>query len=334
MSDKKAVLEAFHEHGNASAGARALNMPRTTFVSALKSAMSKKDSPVRFPVLPSGNMPINEVVEHLTKNSQAIIGAQEARKWIKVPVHIEGPMGVFYVGDPHVDDDGCNWTVLREHIAVIKKHRPYISTVGLGDYQNNWVGRLAHLYGNQETSAKTAWRLVEWLIKEMGFDLLLSGNHDMWSGAGDPLKWMARNAGAFTAEWICHIELRFPGGRIGRVLQAHDFPGHSMWNPLHSPQRKAMVGGARAHLYIAGHRHVWGIAQHEDPESNHVYWLARARGYKQVDDYAAKIGHESQKYGHSILAVFNPSAGPAGFLNCFADVEAGADWLAWLRKRK
>ena len=62
-------------------------------------------------------------------------------------------------------------------------------------------------------------------------------------------------------------------------------------------------------------------------------WLARTRGYKFIDAHAERMGHQSQKFGASIMAVINPMAmGDVTRVQCFADLEQGADYLAYLRK--
>jgi hypothetical protein len=290
---------------------------------------------VSLPQLPSADLPIGRVVDMLTEASTQRLAAADARRWIDVQVRHDGPWGVAWIGDPHVDDNGCHWPLLRRHIEIIKR-TPGLYAVGMGDYNNNWVGRLSRLWAHQDTSAATAWRLVEWLIGELRekWLLLIKGNHNLWTGAGDPLDFM-RTGDTLSADWSARLAFQMPGGVPPfRVVAAHDFPGHSMWNPLHSPQRKAKFSGA-ADLYIAGHRHEWALAHHEDAERQHTYWLARARGYKAIDSYAEVLGHESQRFGASIVSIVNPVASKSiNRVVCFSDVEEGAEYLGFLRRRK
>ena len=46
----------------------------------------------------------------------------------------------------------------------------------------------------------------------------------------------------------------------------------------------------------------------EQVQEDHCSWLARARGYKVMDEYAKVRGYEEQNYGHAILQVINPKA--------------------------
>ena len=66
----------------------------------------------------------------------------------------------------------------------------------LGDVQNNWVGRLASLYSQQSTTAKESWLLTEHFISSLDWLYIVGGNHDVWSGDGDPLEFMIRRTKA------------------------------------------------------------------------------------------------------------------------------------------
>lgn len=290
------------------------------------------DAPVyTLPQMPSPDLPIDEIISRLSEDSKRRIEANAAREWARIQINVDGPYILLFWGDPHLDDDGCAFHVVQQHVAEAKANK-YIINVGLGDYQNNWVGRLARLYANQETSARTAWRLVEWWIREVRPALLIKGNHDLWSGAGDPLDWMVRQSESFTEDWLAKVEFVSPNGKSCRLWAAHDFKGTSMWNPLHSNQRKARESGARAHLYVAGHRHEWGCATHEDPDSGHVYTLLRARGYKVLDSYAEQSGFGSQRYGHSIAVVVDPDAIEGDrFITPFINPIAASQYLRFLR---
>lgn len=341
LSDKELqrTFDAVKKHGGISGAARKLSLSDSTISHRLRLYAERQGAAaaehrIVVPELPDPELPIGQVVEHLTKQAERRLVAADARRWVKIPVKSEGPYGIVLIGDPHIDDNGCAWPVLREHIEIIGKTEG-LYAAGLGDYQNNWTGRLARLYADQDTSSKTAWRLVEWFIRELGDKLLLliKGNHDMWQGSGDPLDWM-KQPGTLSEDWSVRVEFQMSNKTNFRIIAAHDFPGHSMWNPLHSNQRKARFSG-EADLYVAGHRHEWALSQQEDGERHKVYWLARARGYKFIDGYAHISGYHQQRYGASIAAIVNPDAvQPVTRIQCFADVAEAADYLKYLRRRK
>jgi hypothetical protein len=56
---------------------------------------------------------------------------------------------------PHVDDNGCNWPLLKHH-AELCRTTPGLYAINLGDSSNNWTDRLIKLYAQQDWSVKTA----------------------------------------------------------------------------------------------------------------------------------------------------------------------------------
>lgn len=326
------LLDAVKEYGSLNKAADALNIPRTTFKQRLQIIRAeKKQETFTIPALPTDDLPVEEIVSQLTNRFNKRKEAKDARKWIPIDMRNSMPIGLLWLGDPHIDDNYCDWPNLRKHIDIIQSNEG-IYGCSLGDHQNNWIGRLARLYDHQDTSHKTAWRLVEWLIDNINPLILIGGNHDMWSGAGDPLKWMT-GAHSINEDWEARVEIRFPNGRVCRIHAAHDMPGHSQWNPLHAQNKMARFK-SNAHLYISGHRHNWALGHIELVEQEMTTWLARARGYKFRDDFALTKGFEQQNFGQAILQVIDPHASdPTGFVHCFADVEQGAEFLEWKRQR-
>jgi hypothetical protein len=56
---------------------------------------------------------------------------------------------------PHVDDNGCNWPLLKHH-AELCRTTPGLYAINLGDSSHNWTDRLIKLYAQQDWSVKTA----------------------------------------------------------------------------------------------------------------------------------------------------------------------------------
>src|SRR5262249_4466190 len=154
---------------------------------------------------------------------------------------------------------------LMRHVELVNKTEGMFGA-NVGDLQNNWVGRLSHLWGGQETSKTTAWRMTEWLVNSVQWLYLVKGNHDNWTGVGDPLDWMMRaQPGVLDADGV-RLNLQFPNGKQVRINARHDFRGHSMWNPAHGPA-KAVHMGWRDHILSCGHLHISGYQLLKDPAS-------------------------------------------------------------------
>lgn len=288
--------------------------------------------PLEYPVFPDARIPTDVLLQRLSADFERRNAHEQARKWFTIKVKVPGPIGIAWMGDPHLSDNGCNIPLFLRHVDVIRDTEGMFAA-NIGDTENNWAGKLAHLYSQQDTSRATERQLTEWLFSEAGLRwiVLLLGNHDVWNGNGDALSRIARG-GAPMSDWQAKFKLAFPNGREARIWAAHDFPGHSQWNPLHGPQKAAKFTGS-ADLYVCGHKHNWSLFNNEDEHRGDVYWLARARGYKHIDSYADKLGFASQAHGSSIVSIFDPDASGPGFLTCFADVEEAAEYLTWKRQR-
>lgn len=329
-----------HGAGWARAAADALSIsPRQVrdWAQRVGPAQTSAVSAIALPTFPDGDLPIEDVIDVMARRYERRNEARLARQWFRVDVSTDDPIGIVWFGDPHVDDDGCNWPLLRRHIEICQQDG--IFGANIGDTTNNWVGRLTRLFGNQESSQATARRLAKYFLQDSGITWLLwiMGNHDAWGDGADILRMlggqMVPSERPAMEDWQARFRLAFPSGRECRIHAAHDFKGHSMWNSLHGPQKAAHTK-AEAHLYIAGHTHNWALHQEESASREFTYWLARARGYKFLDHYGESLGHFPQQEGAAILSVIDPRAkSHAGFVQCFSDVEEGAQFLAWKRGR-
>src|SRR5688572_1342690 len=287
-----------------------------------KARLNAAEQPtVSLPEFPDDDISVDEIREMMVKRFEKRQTYQKAKDWFAVKVNTKGPIGVTFWGDPHVDDDGCNWPLLNHHCDLHRANNALFS-VNIGDTVNGWMDRLAKLYANQETSAKTGRKLAEWFLTRSGIRWLcvLFGNHDLWSLFPEIMR--AQSAKIPMEDWQARFRLVFPNGRQCKIWAAHDFSGNSMWNSLHGLQ-KAAHGKAEADIYAAGHTHNWAVHQEESGSRDFTYWLIRSRGYKFIDSYATNLGHFPQEEGASITCVIDPDAkSRSGFIQAFADMDA------------
>ena len=286
------------------------------------------------PTLPDTEPCAEDLIKALKTSYARKVAHEEARKLINIRVPIDGPIGILHFGDPHVDDDGTDWAALERDIRLVQT-TPGLYAANIGDTTNNWVGRLGHLYGQQSTTAKQAWILAEWFIKALGgrWLYLIGGNHDAWSGEGDPLRWITGQVGALYEATEARIGLEFPGGRSIVVNARHDFAGGSMWNPTHGPMKAAQMG-VRDDIVICGHKHKSGYSPLKDPETGKVMHCLQVASYKRYDRYAREKGFRDQSLSPCVVTVIDPNASdPVNLIQVFWDAQAGADYLTFLRRR-
>lgn len=284
--------------------------------------------------LPSGELETDELIRLRAERFARASVAKEARRLIPVAVKLDGPIGIAHFGDPHVDDDGTNIVALQQHVEIVKR-TPGLFAGNVGDYTNNWIGRLARLYGEQGTTAKEAWQLAEWLIGSLRWLYLVGGNHDAWSGAGDPLRWIAKQAQSLHQPNGVRLQLSFPNGRTCIVNARHDFKGHSMWNTAHGVAKAAQMGW-KDHILTCGHLHISGYQVLKDPSSRRISHAIRVGSYKTYDRYAEEHGLPDQNIFVCPVTVIDPRYEETDprFISFFMDPQQGADYLTMLRKRK
>lgn len=291
---------ALEEAGTVTKAAQILGISRRAMQHRLKHF---KDKRFTSPVLPSKSRDIDQLIKDKIEESKRAKNADEARDLIHIPVHIDGPFAVLVLGDPHVDDAGCDFELLAAHRQLAIDH-PYILAASVGDYQNGWIGRLGVLYGEQQVTAREAWKLVEWLVSPLQWLFLIAGNHDLWQGQGDPLEWIAHQAGSLYEPHGVRIELEHPCGAKTRIHARHDFPGTSIYSQLHGPRRELLMG-FRDHLVICGHKHTGAQETLVTPDGL-VAQIVRVSGYKVADSYAKQLGLKKHQIFPGALVVIDP----------------------------
>lgn len=255
--------------------------------------------------IPASHLPADEIWEIREREFAQRARHEEAAKLLKIEIPYDGPVGILHFGDPHVDDDGTNLPLLRHHASLTKAVAGFYGA-NVGDTTNNWVGRLARLFGEQGTSELEAAVLAERFIEMVNWLYVLGGNHDTWHGGlRDIMTWICRQKGALYRATEARMALTFPNGTVCRVNARHDFDGHSMWNVAHGPA-KAAIMGVRDHINVCGHRHVSGHNVNKDPDRGIAMHAIRVASYKTYDHYKKEKGFRDQDLGPACVTIINP----------------------------
>ncbi|MDE2344428.1 MAG: hypothetical protein KGL63_13760 [Betaproteobacteria bacterium] len=339
--DDETFIEALREHGSDYLAAKALGLDsrgvtrRRLRMEARMSGPLAGPAPaaIEYPKLPQKHVPIEELLARRKSQFQQRKSFEDSTKLIPVKIKLDGPIGVLHFGDPHVDDDGTDIVALESHARLVRETEGMFGG-NVGDTSNNWVGRLTRLWAQQSTNADEAWQLVEWFIKQVDWLYLIGGNHDAWSGAGDPIKWIQRGGSAPYMASSVRLALQFPNKNEVRVNAKHDFNGHSQWNPAHGAT-KAIYMGPRDHIAVAGHRHISGYNIIKSPEDGTVCHAIRVASYKIYDTFAKEKGFPDQSLSPCAVTVIDPAL-PGSHpdqVKVFWDAFEGADFLKYKRKK-
>ena len=279
------------------------------------------------------DLPIEDVITHREKQYSQKIKGRDSKKLININVHMDGPIGIAHFGDPHVDDDGTNIAQILHYTDIIKKTKGMYAG-NLGDIQNNWIGRLSFLYGQQSMSAKESWRLTEYFVNQMDWLYLVAGNHDVWSGEGDPLDFIMRDHKGVYEKWGARMNINFPNGKEVRINARHMFKGTSIWNTAHGVAR-AIQTGWRDHILTCGHTHVSGYQVLKDPSTGLISHGIQVASFKIVDNYADKLGLDDRNIFNCPVTIIDPQYEDSDnrlITTIFNPLE-GAEYLTFKRKQ-
>ena len=236
------------------------------------------------------------------------------------------PVGILNLGDPHLDDNNCNWPMLRSIINSIKGVDDVYGG-NIGDTINNWVGRLAALYAKQSTTFEEALELSQWFANSLDWLYWVMGNHDHWNQGSLILKYLLREATVdVIADHESKIILRFENDVDVKFYVRHDWKGRSMYNVVHGLVKDHVMGSRWADICIGGHLHVWGLWQSETPDGVPRI-AARIRGFKYYDDFALEKGFYNYKFGAAMLTIVDPLAPITERIKCYWDVPYGVSVL-------
>ena len=261
-------------------------------------------SPFRVEEKDPDTIPIEELIEFRQKQYKQKKISKESRKLVRIDIQMNGPIGIAHFGDPHVDDDGTDLSQILHYMNIINKTDGMFAG-NLGDIQNNWIGRLSALYGQQSTSAKESWRLTEYFVNKLNWLYLVAGNHDVWSGDGDPLDFIMRDHQGLYEKWGARMRLVFPNGKEITINARHTFKGNSIWNTAHRVARAAQMGWAD-HVLTCGHTHVSGYQVIKNPANGLVSHALQVASFKIMDSYADKLGLDDKNIFNCPVTIIDP----------------------------
>ncbi len=294
--------------------------------------------------LPDGDYSPQQLIASQAERYRLKAARAKAQSFVRINVKMDGPVGILHFGDPHIDDDGSDVGLLMEH-ARLTRETPGLFGANIGDVTNNWIGRLARLYGDQATSAKQARAMAEYFLTSVDWLYLVGGNHDYWSNGCGVLDWFAKQYGYMeSGQFQYHggrMGLQFPNGKEVRVNARHDFRGSSEHHPTHGPVKAARMGFCD-HIAICGHRHQSGyeIAVNPDPltgdgETGLITHAIRIAAYKKLDSFQREKGFPYNNTGPGVVTIIDPGATKeSNLVHVFFDPEQGAEYLTWLRNKK
>lgn len=281
--------------------------------------------------LPSDDLPIEDIIDFQARRFEQKRKYEEMSKQIKIDIHVKGPLGIWWFGDPHVDDSGTDIRALFDHAKMTRDH-DYVFGGNIGDTTNNWVGGLARLYANQDTSKATGLKIQKKFLNAVKWLFVIDGNHDAWSGADSPIKPILEDMSVLHMSAACRVKLELPEGEPVTINSRHNFPGNSMYNTAHGATKELKMG-IRDHIAINGHKHSSGYLPFKAPGTGEICHAVQIASYKIFDSYAKDLGFQDAHFSPGCMTVIDPflPATSPDRIKVFWDADMGLRYLQCLR---
>jgi transposase-like protein len=298
MTDRvKEVVKVYQESGcNASEAARRLGIERATVRKNIQVAI--RDGYLTEEEGNHTNAPKWE--EYVDARTRALAAYQRKKakgNWRKpvMTVLTAEPYRLKVFGDPHLDNDGCNFELFEKHWLEMSSERR-IYGVCVGDWFDNWLKALSHLFKEHSNPASDAWLLLEYLMEQRGEALIAacSGNHDDWShGPVDPVDLLMKRHGVLYRKGAIRVAVHHEGCDPMFWAIRHKWRGKSMYSAAHWAAAHANIAW-RDDLMIGGHTHQDDkrMIQREDGTICHALQVS---AFKEYDDFADVHGFTGQK---------------------------------------
>lgn len=280
-----------------------------------------------------GTPDVNKLIHRRIEQFREKVSTNDREKIIPIRVNVDGPIGIGFVGDPHIDDDGTNIEKVLQHAELFDGRNIGLFAGNIGDITNNWTGRLAHLWSQQSTSAVEARTLATHYLRLVNWLFFIKGNHDCWANGSDILSFILQNNAPAQRDSRMRLALRLPSGRNVKIFAAHHFPGKSMWSEVYGAAKRAQLDAAN-HIYVSGHIHTSGYT-HGWNDAHSMMWHAiQVASYKELDRYAEELNLERKDIYCCPVALIDPYAkSELNFIRFEFDPFEAVERLKWMRGR-
>ena len=110
------ILDALAANGNKREVARQLGINERSIYRCLNRhpdfnpETHGEEKSVDLPTFPDDDIPTEEIIASMERRFSKRSAHSQAKRWFPIKVNIDGPFGIMWYGDPHLDSNGCNWT--------------------------------------------------------------------------------------------------------------------------------------------------------------------------------------------------------------------------------
>ncbi|MBC2806650.1 hypothetical protein C3Y94_026210 [Rhizobium ruizarguesonis] len=277
---------------------------------------------------------VRKLIERRIEQFARKSAIHQREQLLPVKCNVDGPIGLGFFGDMHLDDDGTDLAEVLAHVDLFDGSNEGLFAANVGDSFNNWAGRLARLYSEQSTSSAEAIALVKEVLTRISWMFYINGNHDLWGQGGDILAGVLANSALVHKSNKVRLQLNLPNGRNLKIYAVHGFQGKSMWSEVYGAAKKAQLDGEHHDIYVGGHIHTSGYAHGMRPSSGKIWHALQVASYKKLDRYAEELNLDAKDMYNCPVALIDPYAEkPINYIRWEFDPHEAAERLKWMRAR-
>jgi hypothetical protein len=296
---------------------------------AKKADKIENESKPVLPEIPDVDRGIDEIISARIEESKRSKAFYEASEDVEVKIREDKPYGLLFIGDPHMDNSGCDFELLKHHMEILAEVDGLYG-ISIGDITDNWIGRLKEMYKKTSVNGGEILKLMRWYFDNPGHLAFVMGNHDLWNEGLVLIKQLTEGRNMLVAK-DSGIKMKITsdlGGSV-KVNCRHNFKGHSQFNPAFGPN-KAAFQGDDSDILIQGHRHCFGSTQYFNSNTGKLGHCSIVAGYKVNDSHSKQLGFGKSYQAPSMLYIIDPVDGVVG--TGWTDIDKGVDYLNFLRK--
>lgn len=250
-----------------------------------------------------------------------------------IKVDDDKPIGIALFSDLHLGNKYVDYRAIKDESTLVADTDGFYA-FGLGDYHDNWIGRLEGIQREMPIDFSSEIALLEWWFDLLRDDLLVvvGGNHDTGrtkriSGI-DYVKRILRGLNLLYDADEVHFTLKLGKSASWRFKCRHLWMGRSKYNDTHGIESDPRFGDDEFDVGIGGHTHRGTLFR--EFMFHHKKRLAILLGtYKYFDGYATRLGFpQSPETASGALILY-----PDGRMSQHSDLYETADYLKYLRRK-
>lgn len=252
-----------------------------------------------------------------------------------INIRDDKPVCVAFFSDIHLGNSNADYEQFKADVSTVAK-TDGLYALGVGDYVDNWIGKLEGVQRHQPMEFDEEMALMQWFFDTLDESLLavLAGNHENRTPkiAGiDYVKHLLKGKKLLydSDEILFTLKL---GGAEWRVKMRHKWRGYSKYNETHPMESEIKFGDFLFDIGIGGHTHNGTLMRPFFQYNKKVYSVLLGT-YLLFDKYSTSLGFSNRRTPASSgcgAMIFYPD----GDLQHFDNLGRAADYLKYLRSKK